>query len=223
MSRDLEDLINEEDSAWPLVQEWLSAAHVRVLPVDKERGCAELLRLQVTTRSPMGCIAFQTGGITTHGGLLRILGAGCDAMPRSISQWSAAKFPGPEGAPPPALWIADDVFGGVFALNGGAISGVQVGNVAYLCPSGLQWDDLELSYSQFIQFAGSVQVVPFYDRVLWLGWEADVRSVEPHQCISFYPPLFAKCDDGHRSRKAVPCEEVFDLLEATAKECCAGP
>lgn len=61
----LEQLINIEDSGWILVQEWMTQAtnHIEVLPKNKLRAEQELLSIQVTTRSPMGSIIYETGGI----------------------------------------------------------------------------------------------------------------------------------------------------------------
>ena len=64
--RALSELIDEEDSAWPLVQQWIAEASVdvEILPLsDSKAGEEALLITQVTTRSPMGAIAFNSAGI----------------------------------------------------------------------------------------------------------------------------------------------------------------
>ena len=51
----LEELINTEEPGWDLVQEWLQEATnpYEILPRDIKRAEEELVRAQVTTRSPM--------------------------------------------------------------------------------------------------------------------------------------------------------------------------
>ncbi len=75
--RSLDELIDLQDPGWPLVQEWIAKASnpVEVLPADRARAEATLVELQVTTRSPMGAIALETGGLLVDSGWLRILGS----------------------------------------------------------------------------------------------------------------------------------------------------
>lgn len=76
--RTLAELINREDPAWPLVLDWIKEGknHAEILPASKCAGEKALLELQVTTRSPMGAITLESGGIFIDHGWLRILGAG---------------------------------------------------------------------------------------------------------------------------------------------------
>ena len=63
--RGLDELINTEDPAWPMVQTWINGARnaVEVLPPqDPDRGEA-LVAAQVTTHSTMGAIIYETGGL----------------------------------------------------------------------------------------------------------------------------------------------------------------
>ena len=71
--RTLEELINKEEPGWDLVQEWMQEATnpYEVLPRDAKRAETELLNAQVTTRSPMGAIIYETGGILIDGGWIR--------------------------------------------------------------------------------------------------------------------------------------------------------
>src|SRR5206468_4151401 len=61
--KQLHDLLDTTDPAWPLVQEWLAAAPAPgiVLPGDQERAAQTLLALQITTRSPLGAVIWETG------------------------------------------------------------------------------------------------------------------------------------------------------------------
>ena len=66
--RPIEELINENDSGWPFVAEWINSAKnkVEILTADKQKAKDALYKTQVTTRSPMGSIVFETGGILVH-------------------------------------------------------------------------------------------------------------------------------------------------------------
>ncbi|MEM7344538.1 MAG: DUF2625 family protein, partial [Chloroflexota bacterium] len=76
--RPLTELINTSEPGIQLVQNWISDAEnpVEVLPRDKKRAEQELYQAQVTTRSPMGAIIYETGGVLIDGGWIRILGSG---------------------------------------------------------------------------------------------------------------------------------------------------
>ena len=82
----LADLINTADPAWPLIQEWLAEAAnpVEILPRDPAAAEAELVKTQVSTRSVMGAVVYETGGILIDHGWLRILGSGTDAFARQV-------------------------------------------------------------------------------------------------------------------------------------------
>jgi hypothetical protein len=221
----LDKLINTAEFALPFVIESLKdQVHAFVPVAQQEDGNRELFNLQVTTRSPMGAIAYSQAGIFLQHGFVRILGAGRHKdIQRSIVSWTQGKFQSAElttkdGATavrPGAILIADDVLGGSFALNGGGIDGVELGHVAYYCPTQLIWDDLGFGYSAFIEVMGSPEnFLSFYQDVLWNGWEGEVAKVHGDQALSVYPPLWAASSKGptERSRKAVPVEEVYSML-----------
>ena len=97
--RSLEELVNVAEPGITLVREWLEGA-VRpavLLPCDPAVGAQTLLGLQVTTRSPMGAMAFETGGLLVDDGWLRILGAPSERLPRGLL--SIFPFPFAKGPP----------------------------------------------------------------------------------------------------------------------------
>ncbi|EFH3186437.1 DUF2625 family protein, partial [Escherichia coli] len=115
--REMNQLVNTEDSAWPIIQNWLKDAtnHTELLPVNKDLAETALYQLQVTTKSPMGALVYGSGGLLIDNGWLRIAGSGHPRLPRDPVSWTQR----PEFAGVRALPIADDVAGGIFALNGG--------------------------------------------------------------------------------------------------------
>ena len=81
------ELLDTREPGWPIVEQMLSRAtnQVAVLPTELESGARTLLAIQVTTRSPMGAIAHQTGGLVVEHGWIRILGAGHPRLPRDLA------------------------------------------------------------------------------------------------------------------------------------------
>src|SRR4051812_5635120 len=109
------ELINSQEPALPLLREWLSRAvrPVEMLPPSAGRD-AELVAVQVTTRSPMGAVVYETGGILIDHGWVRVLGSGHPKLPRTLAGWNDGRSQG-------FLLVADDAIGGFFAINGGAL------------------------------------------------------------------------------------------------------
>ncbi|OIO67124.1 MAG: hypothetical protein CO186_09250 [Zetaproteobacteria bacterium CG_4_9_14_3_um_filter_49_83] len=183
--RTLEELVDRDQHAWPLVYEWLSQSSTsfELLPPSETRSDV-LVALQVTTRSPMGAIAYETGGILVDHGWLRILGSGYPKLSRNIVDWSVGRAVG-------HLLIADDVTGGFFSINGGGL-GEDRGSMYYWAPDTLKWEAMGFGYSDFFCWALSDKLAVFYEGLRWSDWEADVKKAAGDQCYSFYPFLWTK-------------------------------
>jgi len=209
--RTLPELLSD-DPAWPLVQSWIaeSSRAVEVLPVDRARAGAVLLAVQVTTRSPMGALALETGGLLVDGGWLRILGGGGARMDGDLARWNGMGDR-PLVQPQDRLFVVGhDAVGGFFALDGGAL-GEGKGGVFYLAPDSLEWEHLDLGYSQWIVAMLSDRIAQFYEDSRWNGWEAEVAAAGPDRGISIAPPLFTAESRPieKASRRAVPMLELW--------------
>jgi hypothetical protein len=210
----LHELINRDDPGWPLVRQWVAEAAnpVEVLPPpdDPARERA-LLDTQITTRSPMGAIIYESGGIIIDHGWLRILGSGPPRLPRSLPSWNFKRSFSVHGQPPPFLLIADDVVGGFFAVDGGAL-GLERGKVCYFAPGTLAWESMHLGYSEFLVWCFRGDLAKYYEDVRWPGWQDETREVRGDQAFSIYP--FLSCSGppiGERSRRAINIAEIYDL------------
>ncbi|WP_305011600.1 DUF2625 domain-containing protein [Hymenobacter mellowenesis] len=205
-TRPLTELINTQDPGWPLVQGWIAAAKnkVQVLPKTAARADSALLLAQVTTRSPMGAVVHETGGILIDNGWLRILGSGSPGLNRDLMGWNKDKQQG-------LLLIADDALGGFFALNGGAFGQATLGKIYYLAPENLEWEPLNKGYSDFLVFCFSGNLDQFYDKMRWKGWQQEVASLNGNQGISCYPFLFTTEGKNLSKvlRKPVPIQELW--------------
>lgn len=212
--RTLDELINKEDPGWTVVNEWISLAKnkVEILDCDKKKAGEALVNTQVTTRSLMGAVIYETGGLLIDNGWIRILGSGGTQMKRSLPSWNKGKTFGEYGEPAPYLLVADDVIGGFFAINGGFL-GKDAGNIYYFAPDTLKWEALEISYSQFLLFCFENDLDKFYTGLRWDSWQTDVKVLSPDYAFSFVPFLWSKegKDINTVSRAAISVEKVYDL------------
>ncbi len=220
--RTLNELINTKEPGWDLVKDWINKGsnHIEILPKDSARAEQALYQTQVTTRSPMGAIIYETGGLLVDHGWIRVLGSGHEKLDRSLPAWNEGKSFTQTGEQPSFLLIADDVTGGFFAINNGGIATQEgIGSVFYFAPDALEWENMEIGYSDFIGFCCSGDIEGFYKAFRWKGWQEDVAKMNGTQGMSFYPFLFTKegKDMEKVSRKPVPMEELW-LLQMQLKQ-----
>lgn len=216
--RALDELVNVADPAWPTVQRWLSEARnvACVLPTDEVRRQRALHDAQITTRSPMGAIIYETGGILVDDGWLRLLGSGSQRQPRSLPDWNRDKSNVAAGAPPPFLLVADDVVGGFFAIDGGGLGGPR-GTVQYFAPDTLRWERHTPSFSDFVLFALQGDLERFYAGSRWTGWRDEVGRLGGDEAVSIYPFLWAAGPPvSDRSRRTVPISELWAIQQELA-------
>ena len=213
----LSDLIKTTDPAWPLIQEWLAEAAnpVEILPRNPAATEAELIKTQVTTRSVMGAVVYETGSILIDHGWLRILGSSSAKLPRGLASWNIGRTQSEPATPAPYYLIADDAAGGYFAINGGGLDGTP-GNVFYLPPDTLEWEDMQFSYSDFVYWLFCGDVAKFYEPYFFEGWQDAVAKLGCDETFSSYPFLWSKeaQDMGVSalSRKAVSADESYRLM-----------
>ena len=208
----VEQLINREEPAWTHVQQWIAEATnpVEVLPpVDDATRRQALFEIQVTTRSPMGAVIYESGGILVDSGWLRILGSGHPRLPRSLPQWNRSRtFRGDE-QPPPVLLVADDVAGGFFAIDGGGL-GVEGGKVCYHAPDTLAWENTQRTYTDFLVWCFSGNLEKYYANFRWPGWREEIATLAGDQALSIYPFLSAAgAPVAERSRRPCNLAEIY--------------
>ncbi len=206
-------------SGWLEVQQWLQEAKnvVEVLEGDKEQGEAVLQQLRVSPRSLMGTLALETGGILVDHGWLRLLGSGSERMKGNLLSWNSIKdgFGIQE-----AFVVAYDVVGGFFAMNGGAFPG-EKGNMFYMAPDALAWQNLGGSYSQMFSWALTGNLDQFYGNMRWPGWQDEVRNMNGDQGLSIIPFLWTGTKEppvAERSRRAIPMKELWNFEQDIARQ-----
>ena len=183
--RTLEQLIDLDDPCLPRLHASATAGkHLsRFLDPSAQRG-AILTWLQVSTRSALGSVAYETGGILVDDGWLRVLGSGHVLFARNVRDWNQGRASG-------YLLVADDAIGGFFALNTGSL-GDDIGIIYYWAPDTLAWESLNMGYGDFLDWTFTDGMAQFYEGLRWQGWRADVATLGPDQCFNFYPFLWTK-------------------------------
>lgn len=212
--RPLNELIDQNDSGWKLVYEWIYTAknEVEVLPADPQKAKDALYHTQVTTNSPMGAIVYKTGGILIDNGWIRILGSGSEKLNRSLPDWNKGKSFKEFGEAPSFFLIADDALGGFYILNGGAF-GTDLGKVYYFAPDNLEYEQLDISYSEFLEFCFNNDLDKYYSGSRWENWKEDLAALHGDQVFNFYPFLWTEegSDINKVQRKMIPVEEQYNL------------
>ncbi|MCL6458296.1 MAG: DUF2625 domain-containing protein [Gorillibacterium sp.] len=203
--------LTQDSSSYKLLTEWEKEAsnQVKILSPNLNNRDSILLDLQMTTKSLLGTVSYNTGGILVDNGWLRILGSGNSQLNRDIVTWNLFKN-GKCSRQPEAIIVADDILGGFFALNGGAFPG-NTGEVYYLAPDTLEWESLEMKYSEFINWAFFGDIEQFYESFRWSSWKNDILNVNSEQGVLVYPFLWAEGEElEKRSRSIVPIEELWN-------------
>lgn len=213
--RPIDELINTKEPGWNLVEKMIDSAtnKVEVLPIlNIDSAKNSLFRVQVTTRSPMGAIVYQSGGIIIENGWIRILGSGSEKLERSLPNWNKSKTFTNYGEPMSFLLVADDAVGGFFALNGGAL-GDDFGKVYYLAPESFEYEPLGISYTEFLLFCFSGDLKTFYSDKSWNECDKEVALLDPDNIVCFYPFLWSEksIDINSAKRSSVSIEEWFQL------------
>ena len=158
----------------------------------------------------MGAVVYETGGILIDDGWLRILGSGSAKLPRGLGSWNLGRTQSEPAAPAPYYLIADDAAGGYFAINGGGLDGTP-GNVFYLPPDTLEWEDCEKGYGDFLHWALVGDLQMYYENLRWQNWHEEIRNLSGDNVYTFFPFLFTEegGDIDQVSRKPIPIAEHY--------------
>ena len=210
----VEELIDNTDPGWTTLEDWIKTAKntIEILPADTLKAKQALYKTQVTTRSLMGTIVFMTGGILVDDGWIRILGSGSAKFNRSLPDWNKGKSFKEFGELPSFLLIADDAIGGFYVLNGGGL-GSDLGKIYYFSPDNLEYEQLDITYSEFLGFCFNNDLDKFYEGNRWNGWREEVSKLNPDEVFNFYPFLWTAegSNIDKNSRKIIPIQEQYSL------------
>lgn len=172
-----------------------SPREIHILEAQEQKVKQIKEKYNIPEDSLIGNIVYHTGGILVDD-WVRVLGAG----ERDILSWNE-KLKLPD-----AIVVADDVLGGLFAYLDGSSS------LHYFAPDSLEWEDLEISYSEFIQWLTEGNIDLFYKLFRWESWREDVEQLLLTEGISCFPFLWLEeTSIDQRSKKVVPIEEIVRI------------
>jgi hypothetical protein len=196
-------------SGWLEVSAAIAAAPypVQALPPDPQRADVCLATLGVTTRSWLGAVIANTGGLLIDYRWLRVLGSGGDGLPDVLVE------AGRHG-----LVVGYDVLGGQFAWLP-AEPGKQP-TIHYFGPDDLNWLDLEQGYADWLYAVLSGSLTGFYNYLRWPGWESEVLRLRLDQGIHTSPPPSSRegRDLSTVTRSPVPMAELVSLHHEMARQ-----
>jgi hypothetical protein len=172
-----------DQSSWPEVSAAVAAAPypVQVLPGDPDRAATCLATLGVTTRSWLGAVVANAGGLLVDHGWVRVLGCGYDRLPDVVAEADAEAG---------VLTVGYDVMGGQFVWRQDEPDAKPT--VHYFGPDDLGWLDLEQGYGEWLNAILGGALTRFYDTLRWPGWQAETEALRLDEGFSVWPPPFTK-------------------------------
>ena len=77
----------------------------------------------------------------------------------------------------------------------------------------MEWEDIEMGYTDFINWAFNGDLNLYYKSFRWTGWESDIKKLPGDQGISIFPYLWTKEEKDIEmwSRRAVPMKELWGI------------
>jgi hypothetical protein len=187
--KSLRELTDTSDTGWEVVRELLPKAtnKVELLPRDSARANKAVYESQMAIQTTLGAVEYMTGGILIDGGWIRIIGSGSPRLPRSLSAWNKGKSVAGYGHEAGFYLVADDVLGGFFALNWGALGSQDRGKVFYLAPGDLQWESTGYGCGEFLEFCFSGNLGEFYKGQRWKHWYEQVDTLSGNRAFYILP------------------------------------
>jgi|GEM_PF-778392 hypothetical protein len=108
------------------------------------------------------------------------------------------------------LVIATDILGGLFAICRDEKDD-DYGNIFYLQPECLEWENSGMQYSEFLVWLAHDDLDAFYADVRWQGWRDIASRVGVDSALKFTPDVWmANCDFSASPRQIVPFKKQLD-------------
>ncbi|MEO2206661.1 DUF2625 family protein [Paenibacillus pabuli] len=206
----VDQLLDRDNHAWGELKELLDNGQNTYEYVSARREDAEdaLYRLQVSTKSYLGAVAYETEGIVLDYGWITLLGAGGESIFGSLTSWNDVSDKPCVQALDGMMVVAYDVAGGFFAIDTGKFG--RTGEIYYFAPDTMEWESTELAYSGFMNWLANGDLQQFYQTFRWEGWQNDLAQLQRGQVFAYYPPLWTQEGGGESSSKApVSVEETW--------------
>lgn len=161
--------MGEHTNAEYQINEWFNNAPEKIEIVrNAKRDSYSMDILHVHDGSYLGEIVGGYSKVTLCAGYFDLL---CGIGENSIVEINALSKNGMPGLFPGALIIAYDMNGNIFALNSGACKDAVIGRVIYLPKESFAWEDLDLSYAQFLKWVSGLTE----SELIINGWKPDAQ------------------------------------------------
>lgn len=161
-----------------------------------------LNNLNIDENSILGQVIINTGGIFIEN-YIRLFGSGDEKNSYNIYKYNLdlKKYFDND-----MIIIGDDVFGGIFSLN------KEKNTILYFAPDTLEWEDLEITYKDFIKYASSEKIDEFYKSYKWSTFQEDIKEIKFNEGILIYPFLWSnECNIEKAKKDIVPFSELLQI------------
>lgn len=161
--------MSEHTNAEFQINEWFNNTPEAIEFVrNTKRDSCSMTKLHVHDGSYLGEVVGNYSKVTLCSGYIDLL---CGMGANSIVDINALNKNGMPELFPGALIIAYDMNGSIFALNSGACKEVGIGRVLYLPKESFAWEDLDLSYAQFLKWVSGLTE----NELIINGWKPDAE------------------------------------------------
>lgn len=170
-----------------MVQSWInnSKYKVKVIPRSNTSDkCEELLGIK--EHSTLGTLINLIGGISVANGVIRHFGGNND-FGLSIKEVNLIENK-KQNRIKDVLIVADDIYGGLFAINVN-LTLCPAGKLVYLPPESYVWENLNIGHSAFVEWSMSKNVPMFYKKYEHIPV---VTGIAFNNVINYIPPLWSK-------------------------------
>lgn len=201
-------MLNNE--LWNEILQVFNNSKTKIELVDGEENIGEAIinELNLNQDTTLATIICNVAGITINN-TIRIMGQGNQNL-NSICKINAVK----NGVPTKItnmLIVGNDIFGGIYAMNISKING-EVGNIFYFAPDTLDWESMDIKYSQFLYWTICGNTDDYYNSMKWNGWDKMAQSIGFNDGILIYPFLWSKeINIETASKNIVPFEELIGI------------
>ncbi len=108
------------------------------------------------------------------------------------------------------LVIAYDIWGGLFAVEKYNIN--DNSNLWYFAPDQLEWEEMEITYLDFLLWVCDEDFNMFHSSFTWAGMESEICDIKEYQGVLVYPYLWSQeCDIETASKKFISILEIIQL------------
>lgn len=192
---------------WKEIKKMITESKNKIkLECSNEENELTLTKLNINKESALGQMVLNLSALKIND-YLRVLGGGNDSINSITSSNEIIRKFYNENK----LIIANDIFGGLYALSNRHFDGVA-DNVWYFAPDLLEWENLKITYIQFIGWVCSKNLEKFYKSFLWKDMDLFIKDIKGNQGVLVYPFLWSKeCNIETADKKIVLFEELITL------------